>query len=213
MKKLRRTFLASALLGSLALVSHGQAFAGQSVNTSALNPPPPPVYSCMATGTETICRAVVNETYGPVDTATQGPPLVCGIGASAFDIWDTGIHTQDKTRVYDQNGNLVRRVIHDHYSFGQWSNPLTGAFVRYTQNTVVTDVYAVPGDLSSATETQTGESVFTAPHFGQVFVDTGRTVTASDGTLLFESGHNDFGAYFAGDTAVLQKLCAALGAQ
>ena len=58
-------------------------------------------------------------------------------------------------RVYDENGNLVRRVLSDDYTFGQFSDALTDATVPYSQSDTRTDVLAVPGDLGSATETTT----------------------------------------------------------
>jgi hypothetical protein len=171
----------------------------------ALNPPPPPEYTCQTGGNGTICRADVPNNYGPVDTG-----IVCGSGANAFDIFDSATGDQQKTRYYDQNGNLTRRVIHETYSSGQFSNPLTGAAVPYTQHDTITDVFGVPGNLDTATETNVGENIFKPAQGAPVFKYAGRFVTAPDGTIEFQAGQNDFFKLMAGDTSVLQKLCAAL---
>lgn len=212
MNRLGRTLLASALLGALSLIPHTRAFAGQPVDVSTLNPPPPAIYSCYATGSGTICRAHTSEVHGPMDTADEGGPLVCGTGANAFDIWDFGVVTDDRTRTYDRNGNLVQRVIHETWTDSMWFNPLNGASVPYTQNQVITDVFTTPGDASSAVETVRGENVYRAPGYGAVLLEVGRTVTGPDGSILFESGQHGILNYFNGDTSALDKLCAALGA-
>jgi hypothetical protein len=195
---------AAALLGVLMIVP--AAFAGQPVT---LTPPPPPFESCKAVGTGTICAGAITDSYGPLDTG-----IVCGSGASAFDIFDAGTYDRDAARYYDQNGNLTRRVKHDRYSAAQFGNPLTGAAVPYTQTTTTTDILAVPGDLSSAAETATGENLYRPAHGAPVFLNAGRTVSAPDGSIEFEAGPQGFLAYFVdGDRSVLQPLCAALGAE
>jgi len=203
-----RTMVVAAVVGLVALVPHTSVFAGQPV-TQALTPPPPPGYTCMATGSGTICRANDTFSYGPVDTG-----LTCGSGAGAFDIFDTGVVTEAKTRFYNQNGDLTKRVIDTRYSFGQWSNPLTGAVVSYTQHNVQTDVLAVPGDFTTSIETITGENIYKAGTGAPVFIATGRQVFNFDmSELSFSAGRNDFiSAFFQGDTTVFDAVCAALGA-
>jgi hypothetical protein len=204
MFNLKRLILAVASLGVLMLVP--SAFAGPPV-TQTLTPPPPPFEICKAVGTGTICQGAATLSYGPVDTG-----IVCGSGASVFDIFDAGTFDRHAARYYDQSGNLTRRVKHDQYTSAQFSNPLTGAAIAYTQSNTTTDVLAVPGDLSSATETNVGEGNFIVSHLGAVFLNAGRTVTAPDGSLDFEAGQQGFVAYFVdGDASVLQPLCAALG--
>jgi len=170
-----------------------------------LNPPPPPFLTCKTVGNGTICQGSRTFSYGPDDTG-----IVCGSGANAFDIYDSATNNQDAIRYYDQNGNLTRRVIHETYSFGQFSNPQTGAVVPYTQHDTITGVLAVPGDFNSATETNVGENIFKPAHGAPVFKYAGRFVVAPDGTIEFQAGQNDFFKLMAGDTSVLQKLCAAL---
>jgi hypothetical protein len=38
---------------------------------------------------------------------------VCGSGASAFDIFDQGIHNQHAIRFYNAAGDLTRRISYD----------------------------------------------------------------------------------------------------
>jgi len=172
-----------------------------------LNPPPPSDYTCKTVGNGTICRADRPITFGPTDNG-----IVCGRGSSAFDVYDSEVYDLNLTRTYDQNGNLIRRDIHQNNSFGQFSNPLTGTAVPYTEHNIYTDILAVPGDLSTVTETTTGEVIVKPAQGAPVYVDVGRTVfDFFDGTLEFEAGHNDSNAYYYfGDTSVVQKLCAAL---
>jgi len=167
-----------------------------------LNPPPPSFYTCKTVGNGTICMG-----DRIVDHGLTGTGIICGTGPNAFEILDNSALHQYATRYYDQDGNLTRRVIHEVYIFGETINSVTGATVPYTQHDTLTDVLAVPGDLSTATETVTGENIFTDPHIGQVIHNAGRFVTAPDGTIEFEAGRNDFLDNFA---AANQRMCEAL---
>jgi hypothetical protein len=84
--------------------------------------------------------------------------------------FDQSTHNRHAIRVYDAAGDLTRHVIYDQY-FSQFSNLLTGAAVPYTQHNTTTDILAVPGDLTSATETTTGQVNFTVPHMGAVLLN------------------------------------------
>jgi len=202
-----RSVLVLASVCGAALAAATGGFAGQPV-TQQLNPPPPPWQTCKAVGDGTICEGTNVESYGPVDSG-----IVCGSGASAFDIFDTGTDDYSVWKKFDTDGNLVRRVFHDHYTFGQFSNPLNGAVVPYTQTDTRIDVLAVPGDLNSATETTTWGSVFHLPGAGApVFWNSGRTVQFPIfGPTEFSAGRLDFFQLSDGDTSVLGPLCAALG--
>jgi hypothetical protein len=184
------------------------SFAGQPV-TQPLNPPAPPPYVCMATGNGTICTAQDSFSYGPVDTG-----LVCGSGASAFDIFDQGMGTEVKRRFYDANGNYTKRIGLSEYSSAYWSNPLTGDIVPYTQTTRETDVLVVPGDPSQGEwVTQSGQNIYRDPTTNKtVLLNAGRTVFAPDGSLEFSAGPQPFQDYFNGNTSAFDALCAALGA-
>jgi hypothetical protein len=195
-----------------ALVAASTGLAGQPV-TQTLNPPAPSYYTCMAVGQSTICEGSPPvESYGPIDTALEGSPIVCGSDTSAFDVFDTATDAVTARRIYDADGNLVRRVLRDDYTFGEFSNPLTGATVPYSQTDIRTDVLAIPGDLGSATETTTWNIHFHASGDGApVLMNTGRTVQAPDGMLDSRAGRLEFFDIFGGgQTSLLEPLCAAL---
>jgi len=192
-------------LAAFMLASAAPAAAGQPV-TQPLTPPPPSFETCKTVGTGFICEGARTLTYGPDDTG-----IACGSGAGAFDILDQGTHNQHAIRYYNTAGDLTKRVIYDQY-FSQFSNPLTGAAVPYTQHNTITDVLAVPGDFTSATETFTGQNNFTVPHMGAVFLNAGRVVFGADGTLEFSAGPQEGFDYSNGNTAAVDELCTALGA-
>jgi hypothetical protein len=204
MTSIRYLFGIAAAVGLITLVP--AALAGKPVSQT-LNPPAPDFYTCQPTGSGTICHGSRTFVEDPYDTE-----IPCGSGANAFTIWDQGIVDQVATRYYDADGNLTRRVVHEDWRPGQFSNPLTGATVPYRQTGNITDVLATPGDFGSATETVTGQNNFTVAGHGVVLHNSGRTVTAPDGTIEFSSGKQNIADYFDnGNTAVLGELCGALG--
>jgi hypothetical protein len=202
-----RSILVLATVCAAALAAASGGLAGQPV-TQPLNPPPPPWQACKAVGDGTICEGTNVESYGPIDTG-----IICDSGANAFDIFDTGTDDYSVWKRFDTDGNLVRRVFHDHYTYGQFSNPLNGAVVPYTQTDTRIDVLAVPGDLNSATETTTWGSVFHLPGSGApVLWNSGITVQFPIfGPTEFSAGRLDFVQLSDGDTSVLGPLCTALG--
>ena len=201
---MRRLIAVAGVIAILGIVTGASpAWAGQPV-TQTLTPPPPSFLTCKAVGGGTICQGSRTEVADP------HPDFNCSSGALIFD---QGTVRQVVTRYYDTNGNLTRRVIHEFWSDAQKSNPATGATAPYTQALNFTDVLAVPGDFSSATETVTGAANITVPGVGAVLLNAGRTVTAPDGTIEFSAGPQDFiEAFVNGSMAVLDELCAALGA-
>ena len=87
--------------------------------------------------------------------------------------------------------------------------------VPYTQSTVITTAFTVPGDFGTATETTVGEVVFTDPETGEMVLrSVGRVVIApADGAVLFRAGKQPFlDAFVDGDMCVFDGLCAALAA-
>jgi hypothetical protein len=197
--------LATVFLAGMALLVPAAAFADPPV-LPPLNPPPPAFLTCRATGNGVICEGANTPIENPVDTG-----IVCGSGANAFDIFDQGVINQHVIRYYDRNGNLTRRVIHQNWDATQWSNPLSGRFLPYTQQNIYTDVLAVPGDFSTATETVTGENIYRPAHGAPVFFSTGRIVVAPDGTIDFRAGQQNFlDVFIEGHTELLEPVCAAL---
>jgi len=203
---MRLIILVTTVCGA-ALAAASSGLAGQPV-TQPLNPPPPPWQTCKAVGDGTICEGTNIESDGPYDTGID-----CGSGANTFDIVYTSTDNYSVWKKFDTDGNLVRRVFHDHYTFGQFSNPLNGAVVPYTQTDTRIDVLAVPGDLGSATETTTWQSQFHVQGGGApVFWNSGRTVQFPIfGPTEFSAGRLDLFQLSDGDTSVLGPLCAALG--
>ena len=156
-----------------------------------------------------ICRSFEVEAKGPLDTA-----IVCESPAGDFDIFDHFVNNQTRTEWIDENGNLTNRSDHDVISFGEWSNPLTGAVVPYTQHSVENDDFPVPGDTSTATITFTGENIYRLPTGKFVLQAVGRQVyTWDDFDLLSSHGPNAFvAAFYEGDPHAFDQICAALGA-
>ena len=78
----------------------------------------------------------------------------------------------------------------------------------YTQNNIVTDVLAIPGDLGSITSTAVGSSIYTDPVTHQkVLRSAGRVVTAPDGSVQFSAGQQSF---LSTDPTEFDDVCAAL---
>lgn len=195
---LRHLTLFAGLAAALALVLVPASFGGQPV-TQPLNPVPPSFYNCMAVGNGTICQGTRTEIIDP-----QFDGVVCPDGNI---VYDQGTDTLNATRYYDANGNLTRRVLRDKWTNAQFSNPLNPDLAApYTQETLTTDVLAVPGDFGSATETVRGEANVTIPGYGVVFFYTGRSVTDTNGNTVFQAGPP---AWLGGDR--LPELCTALG--
>ena len=141
---------------------------------------------------ETICNFSQVEAYGPLDTG-----IVCGSGADAFDIFDQGVDSETQTFSFDEDDNLTKFTDHDVYSFGQWSNPATGAIVPYTQHNLGTVVFPVPGDFTSGTSTVAGENIYRVGAGQFVLQAVGRQVFNWDGSELLSShGRSAFVAAF-----------------
>jgi hypothetical protein len=190
------------ILGALLLAPAASASAGQ-LCSPTLNPPPLSFETCQTVGGGTIASGSRVVSDALADT---------GFSCGAFDIFNQDTFDQHATRWYDQNGDLARRHIYDHFTFGQWSNPMTGAIVPYTQTTVENDVFAIPGELTSETATFTGENVWRAGPGAPVLFGNGRSVLNFDGSVLYESsGRNDINLFiFENDPAAFDQICAAL---
>jgi hypothetical protein len=211
---MRSLLAACGVCAATALVLVSASVAAPPV-AQTLNPPAPSYYTCNTVGNGTICDGQPPvETWSGIDTADEGTPIACGSGPTAFHVYDSGTDQVTARRVYDENGNLVRRVLRDDYSFGEFSNPVSGATVPYGQTDIRTSTLAVPGELGTATETITWNIHFHAAGAGApVFVHTGRSVQSPDGTIEFRAGRLQFfDLVVDGDTSVLGPLCSALEA-
>jgi hypothetical protein len=191
-----------------AVITPQAAFAGQTVDPSTLNPPVPPEFNpeCKAVGDGTICTVSFTQTEGP-----EGTGIICGSAPNSFEVVGSDIRTVEGRRYYDRNGDLTQRHFRE-VLVGTFTNPLTGASLDFVQADTIVHDLAVPGDLSTGTETSAGSTRLSMPHGGVVLIDAGRSVIAvSDGTILFEAGQHPFDAYFVfGQTSALQPVCDAL---
>src|SRR5262249_10825795 len=138
MRTRRSLPILAPILGLLLLAPAASAQAGQPC-PSTLNPPVLPFETCQTVGVGTIASGSRAASAG---RGNRGPPPT----NARFDVCDEGSYAQHAPRWYDQNGTLTRRHIYDHWTFGQWSNPLAGAAVPYTQTMIENDEYAIPGN-------------------------------------------------------------------
>ncbi len=187
-----------------ALVIAGPASAGQPV-VGQLNPEPPDIYSCKATGDGTICRASTVESYADEPTG-----IICGSDIDSFEVLDTAIRHLDATRWYDREGNLTRRERTSRLVEAHLSNPVTGASVSYAQHNTDIDQLAIPGDFNTDTWTGHGVLAITVPGSGAVVLEAGRTIVGPGGNVEAQSGPSDLSDYFNGDASVVADMCAAL---
>jgi hypothetical protein len=207
---MRRIIITCFAVPAVALAILAGSAVASSAAPSMLDQGRPQGSTCTTVGGGTICRSSEVEARGPLDTG-----IVCGSGADAFDIFDQFVNNQSRTEWYDENGNLTHRRDHDVITFGQWSNPLTGDVVPYTQHNVEDDDFPVPGDTTTATMTFTGENIYRLPTGGKfVLQAVGRQAYTWDfGELLSSHGPNAFvAAFYEGDPHAFDQVCAALGA-
>jgi hypothetical protein len=183
-------------------------FAGQRVDPSTLNPPPPPRFNpvCEKDGSQTICTVEFSD-----PPFAGGSGVICGTGATAYEVFQFQARSVIGKRYYDQNGNLTRRHFREILS-GTFSNPLTHSAVSFDGRDTVLHDLAIPGDSSTGTAMVTGSFRVYLAQGGTVLFEAGRTIESADGSaLLTESGPHPFADYFVfGDTSAVQPLCDAL---
>ena len=192
----------------LAIVALGGAPAtlAAGIDPGTLNPVPPDFYSCRATGSGAICNA---HTVDPYEFEATG--IFCGSGAATVEILDSGVRDVRATRWYDGNLDLVRRQREFLFRDTHLTDPATGRTLSYSQHNADNEVLGVPGDLASATVSSHGHLTMTAPGFGTVILEAGAAIIGPDGDLEFQAGPFEFDDYFAGQTDLVDDLCAALG--
>src|SRR5262245_54649828 len=120
-----RLFILSLVLAVavlFALVPQAVVCAGQPVDPGTLNPPVPPEFNpiCEATGNGTICHLAFSDP--PV--VAEGTGLICGSGASSFEVLISQNRSVDGRRYYDRDANLTQRHYREVFS-GTFINPLT----------------------------------------------------------------------------------------
>lgn len=178
-------------VSALLLIGAMPVLAGQPIDVQTLNPVPPDIYTCSATGGGAICFAHTVEAYENEPTG-----LICGSGAGAYEILDSGIRDIHAKREYDSNLDLTRRIRTFLFRDAHFTNPLNGHTLGYSQQNTDIAVLTIPGDLSSAVSPDRGHLTLNVPGMGSV---------------IHES-HNqsDLIPYFDGDASAIAELCAAL---
>lgn len=147
---------------------------------------------------------------------TEDTGIVCGSGASSFDVIDSATVHKYGPSFSNVSGNFVKDILYID-TVGTFSNSVTGASIPYKSRSIEHDSYAIPGDFNSTfTAVTTGEMNIVVPGSGAVWQATGRLVDTfypnGDETLDFYGQHDPAVYFFLGETSVADKLCAALGA-
>lgn len=153
--------------------------------------------------------------YGPAPYS-EDTGIVCGSGASSFDVIDSGTRHVYGPIFSDVNGNFVKDILYRD-SVGAFSNSVTGASLQYKSRGIQHDSVAIPGNFNSTfTSVTTGEMNVTTSGGGVVWRGDGRFVDTfypnGDETLTWTGPHDGLVYGFLGETSVADKLCAALGA-
>lgn len=168
-----------------------------SAGAVTLNPPPPQFYACVTNGSGTVCHGKHSGSYQSFD----------GHCPQGFDILENGFVEETAKRVYDRDGNLVQRVLHDRWPLSEKNilyNSVTGTSVRYLTDVNEFDTFAVPGDFGSVTATFDGVGYVVTARGGLLAHDSGVLVFAPDGSLIDSHGPHTL---FDGQ---IDALCAAL---
>ena len=183
--------LASGTVGNTAPL----AFAGNSVDPSTLQPPPPNAV-CRDAGRQIICDTFIDEVV--VNEPILDFELSCGT------IYETLHYHGAGTRWY-VNRLVVRRHVAASVD-GTWSLSPTGAgpVVELSGHSSVWTVWTTPGDDSTAMDTSSSGNDFklSAPGFGVIVLSAG--LTNPDGT------HHGVTPEFPITPEVDAALCAAL---
>ena len=202
----RLHFSVGIVTGLICLLGAQSAFAGQPVDPSTLNPPPPTRFNpiCERDGNQTICTVQFSD-----PPFAGGSGVICGSGASSYEVLQFQNRSVVGKRYYDQNGNLMRRHFRELLS-GTFSNPSNHVAVSFDGNDTQLHDLVVPGDITTGTIQITGHFRVYEPNGGTVIFEAGRTIETLD-DFISESGPHPFVDYFVfGDTASVQPLCDAL---
>lgn len=170
-----------------------------SARADVLNPKPPSLVTCNATGGGTICRATLTTTF------SFPKEFTCGAGADRFYLNEAGTTEREVVYTYDSTGNLTKRVTRVTSLTGAFTNASTGASVSESGHFTITHEYLTPGDLATDQTTFDGAfAVALVPGTGIVLLDAGHIVFAPNGDVLKEGGEHDY------QDSDLARLCAAL---
>jgi hypothetical protein len=204
--KLANVAAFTIVFATMFAVAPQPVFAGQS-DPNTLNPPPPPQFNpvCKSVGGGTICTVQFSD-----PPFAGGSGVICGSGASAYEVFQFQNRSVIGHRYYDENGNLTRRLFHE-VDTGTLTNPINQVAVSFSVRGTTLHDLSISGDLTSGTQILTGSFRVYRPHGGIVILEAGRTVASGTGDFIRESGPHPFQDYFVfGDTAAVQPLCDAL---
>jgi hypothetical protein len=189
----------------LAVALAAPASARTPVDPSTLNPAPGASLNpvCFVDGSHITCDVA----FSDPDTVDAPSGIIC----DGTELLDSHSRSVVGKRFYDADGNLLQRHFRESLD-GTFTNPATGRVALWTQHDTVIDNLAVPGDLSTGTESLSGvESRVWLPDGGTILTDTGRLVfDLATGEPIKTSAHHPFDDYFGGDPSALAPLCAAL---
>jgi len=182
------SFLLLITLTALFVLGTQTVFAGQPVDPSTLNPPPPPEFNpvCEKNGNQTICTVQFSD-----PPFAGGSGIICGSGPNRYEVFQFENRSVLGHRYYDTNGNLVRRHFHE-VDTGTFSNPIIHAAVSYSVRLATRHELSIPGDITSGTQYLTGNGRVYSRDGETIEVEAGRTINAGDGTFIRESGPHPF---------------------
>jgi len=191
----------------LAVALATPASARTPVDPSTLNPAPPASFNavCYLDGSHISCDLAFSEPEvvdDPSGILCDGTELLASFSRSVVG-----------KRTYDADGNLLQRHFRESFDGGMFRNPDTGQVALWRQHDTVISNLAVPGDLSTGTESVSGlDTRVWLPDGGTILTDAGRLVfDAVSGEAVNVSAHHPFDTYYRlGDPSALAPLCAAL---
>jgi hypothetical protein len=184
------------IVGAVALTADSASADPPSVDSSTLQPPPPPDARCDPTGRHVICHTVI-------DFSVQAEPIT-DLGLPCGTIYITVTDVRHGLRFYE-NGLLVRRHVTAPggvSGFISLSATGEGPRLQLVGHLNWWSTFSVPGDEDTESTTSHGLDIrLQAPDGGIVAVIAGRTDP--------EGAHTGV-ARFVDNPAIAEAICAAL---
>ena len=205
-----RRITAIVVLPTLAasLVVAAPVAARTPVDPNTLNPAPPDFFNaqCYEGANGVICDLAFADPVNPIVDEPSG--ILCGGTELLFsqNRWVVG------KRFYDGNGDLVQRHFRETYE-GDFSNPITGKRVLWTEHDTLIHNLAIPGDLDSGTFKFSGQWTKVTDLQGRTVLTDAGTFTQDPvtGEILKSGGPHPLNDYFInGNPDALHALCDAL---
>jgi hypothetical protein len=164
-----RSILISIVIVACSLGPAGPATARTLVDPTSLTPPLKPFRICYQLGPFVQCDTSGDTTYGPEENGE----LSCGT------LFEFGEDVSHSTRWYE-DGLIVRRQIQEH-SRGFWSLSPDGSgpTVEWQRDFSWDELFATPGDISSAIRVYKGTTV-RVPVLGADLMEAGWALPDSD---------------------------------